>query len=486
MRRKSIWVPILFLAIALGVPSGVRADDGADGGGLAPGAGVPRTDALTRGLEVLHVRMQAKLGVADTLRAEGRLEEALQAYREVDAIYTQGITRLEAMLAGAAAPSPAVATGPTPSRPEKAPGDSVGLALAWLAAHQSPSGAWEAAGFDAWCRGEAQAQGPDGLGGPSYDVGVTGLALCAFLGVGYTDRGAPPFSQTVSRGLRYLKQVQDAEGCFGPRTSQHYVYNHAFASLAMVEAYGATGSPIFKGSARLAVDFILKAQNPYYGWRYGVRPGDNDTAVTTCMVLVLGSAKAIDDDARRRGQDAPFDIDPSAFRGALAWIDKMTDPGTGRVGYVSRGSPPARPMEAIDSHPADESEAMTAAGLLVRILAGAAKDTPQAVRAGTALLLAKPPRWSADGRTVDMMYWWFGTLATFDVGGDAWRGWSASLAAAVVQSQRHDTDACHYLGSWDPVGPWGRDGGRVFSTALMAMTAEAYYRYDRAALAGSR
>ena len=34
-------------------------------------------------------------------------------------------------------------------------------------------------------------------------------------------------------------------------------------------------------------------------------------------------------------------------------------------------------------------------------------------------------------------------------------------------------------GSWDPVGPWGPDGGRVYSTATMVMCLEVYYRYPR-------
>ena len=34
-------------------------------------------------------------------------------------------------------------------------------------------------------------------------------------------------------------------------------------------------------------------------------------------------------------------------------------------------------------------------------------------------------------------------------------------------------------GSWDPVGPWGVDGGRVYSTAILAMCLEVYYRYDK-------
>jgi hypothetical protein len=34
-------------------------------------------------------------------------------------------------------------------------------------------------------------------------------------------------------------------------------------------------------------------------------------------------------------------------------------------------------------------------------------------------------------------------------------------------------------GSWDPIGEWGISGGRVYSTALGAMTLEVYYRFER-------
>jgi hypothetical protein len=36
----------------------------------------------------------------------------------------------------------------------------------------------------------------------------------------------------------------------------------------------------------------------------------------------------------------------------------------------------------------------------------------------------------------------------------------------------------NFYGSWDPVGAWGRDGGRVYSTALCALILEVYYRYN--------
>ena len=34
------------------------------------------------------------------------------------------------------------------------------------------------------------------------------------------------------------------------------------------------------------------------------------------------------------------------------------------------------------------------------------------------------------------------------------------------------------LGSWDPIGPWGPDGGRVYSTAVMTLALQIAHRYD--------
>ena len=65
----------------------------------------------------------------------------------------------------------------------------------------------------------------------------------------------------------------------------------------------------------------------------------------------------------------------------------------------------------------------------------------------------------------------------FQVGGKPWAVWNAHLKTDIVDHQRQDTTYCLYKGSWDPIGPWGPDGGRVYSTALMAMCLEVYYRY---------
>ncbi|MDF1701208.1 MAG: hypothetical protein P1V36_08625, partial [Planctomycetota bacterium] len=78
-----------------------------------------------------------------------------------------------------------------------------------------------------------------------------------------------------------------------------------------------------------------------------------------------------------------------------------------------------------------------------------------------------------------MYYWYYATLAMFQVGGKHWDIWKKGMEKAMVENQRRDTDYCEYKGSWDPIGPWGLDGGRVYSTAVLALCLQVFYRYDK-------
>jgi len=332
--------------------------------------------------------------------------------------------------------------------------------LEWLRAHQSPEGCWDSDGFDARCRD----LGCGGGGGALYDVGVTGLATLAFLGYGETHK-TPRYGHVVRNALKFLKNAQDAEGCFGSRTSAHFTYNHAIATLAMVEAYGLTQSPLFKSSAQNGVNFIEQCRNPGLGWRYGVRPQDNDTSITGWMVLALKSARS-----------AGLEVPDEAFRGAVAWLDRVTDPETGRAGYTARGNGPCRPVEKMDAFPSNASESLTAIAVLSRIFCGAPAGDPM-VRKGADVCLAVLPRHDENAGTVDFTYWHFGTLAMFQVGGDAWAAWQEPMKSALAGSQRKEEG--HARGSWDPKDPWAGEGGRVYSTALAVLCLETYYRYAR-------
>ncbi len=353
-------------------------------------------------------------------------------------------------------------------------------ALRWLTAHQSPNGAWEAAGFGAWCDGKpAAGKGPTGKGSADHDVGVTGLALLAFLGAGYTPRGEHPYVETVRRGLDYLRGVQDEEGCFGSRVGKQWVYDHGAATWAMVEAYGLTESPDLQASAQGGLDFVATCRNPYFAWRYGMKPGDNDTSVTGWMLMPLALARIVNEDRKGRGQQPALILDEEAFDGVRAWLEKMTDVDYGRTGYIQRGGSPARPQALIDRFPSDKSEAITALGITLRVFSGEDPTRARLILRGLELLKSLPPVWIPNDGSIDMYYWYWGSLATFQAGRRTWKVWKDALDKAVVSNQRKDTTYCFYRGSWDPIGPWGRTGGRVYSTALLALALETPTRYAR-------
>jgi hypothetical protein len=344
--------------------------------------------------------------------------------------------------------------------------EAVELGLDWLARHQTEDGGfWDCDGFSARCSGRVC----DGKGYPLYDPGVTGLAVLAFLGAGNTHTSGK-YGPAIGAALKYLKRIQDKEGCFGPQTG-HYMYNHAICTLAMAEAYGMTRSPLLRRPVEKALSFLYRAQNPSpsgqgkLGWRYTIQPGDNDTSVTGWVVMALKSAKA-----------AGIEVPREVLDGARSWVDLMTDPTTGRVGYVQKGVSPVRAPGREETWPRSRSEAITAVGMLTRIFLGESPDESETIRKGAALCLERLPAWNETDGSIDHYYWYAGTLAMFQVGGRDWATWNRAMKHAIVDHQRKDGCA---RGSWDPLGPWGDDGGRVYATAVMTMCLEVYYRYGK-------
>lgn len=326
-------------------------------------------------------------------------------------------------------------------------------ACSWLAAHQDADGSWDADGF---MKHDPEAERCSGPGQPEHDVGVSALALLALLGAGHGIDGGE-HGEKVTRGIAWLTGQQDPEsGRIGPKAGHAYLYRHGIATLALCEAYGASKSPLLRGAAQRAVDYVLRARNPYSAWRYDSPPvGESDTSVTGWMVAALATARK-----------AGLEVDPDALRGALAWIDEVTDPSTGRVGYVAAGSFSARVPGLNDAYPTDRTGALTASGLLTRMLAGDRATGEGKLRKHADLLLRALPEWSADGKANDLYYWYHGTLALFRMGGRDFAIWSAALRPAIAE---HVARSGAAAGSYEPNGPWGFAGGRVYSTALAAL-----------------
>ncbi|MCA8920940.1 MAG: terpene cyclase/mutase family protein [Planctomycetes bacterium] len=341
---------------------------------------------------------------------------------------------------------------------------AVTAALGWLKRHQSPNGSWDSDGWSANCsQGTCDGAGTN-AGDARLDVGVTSLALLAFLGNGHSHRFGP-FKRTVNQGLRWLKQQQRADGSVGFDPSHgESTYHHALATLVLCEAYAITRDFTLKRYAEKAVEFCLAAQNPGLAWKYGVKSGRNDTSVTGWMVLALKAAKV-----------AELQVPDAAFEGARAWFLRATD-SEGRVGYESPGGGSSY-LPATEGQ-YDEVPSMTAVSVLCRIACGE-RAAEGALRKGAQALAASPPQWApGEGtRRVNFYYWYYASNALFQVGGARWQAWNAALQEALLPNQR--TGGCED-GSWDPVGEWCLSGGRVFATAINALTLEVYYRHERA------
>ncbi len=316
---------------------------------------------------------------------------------------------------------------------------------AWLTAHQNASGSIDAADFDARA---TKMGGSGGAGRPEYTIGVTALATLALLEAPSSDR----WFEVAA--LRFLIGTQTDDGAFGtPGRPKHSMYNHAAAALAMVRAWRVLHDPLYRRGAVRAIRFLEQARTPGGAWGYGVRDGRNDTSVTVWMV-----------DALAQAQRAGIPVAPDAFVDAHRYVVAMTDGASGRTGYSKRGERPARPSALVARFPANASESMTAAGLRVRLFAGV-QDRPM-FQKGIALLAALPPQpHSSEAGRHDWYYWYHATRALAMAGGAAWRTWSRDAQTTLLGMQRPRGDGAA-SGSWDPSGPWARDGGRVYTTAL--------------------
>jgi hypothetical protein len=351
------------------------------------------------------------------------------------------------------------------------------LALRWLAAHQALDGRFATADFGRWCEGRDDVKdGPGGAGNAQHDVGATALALCAFLGAGYSNRGDHEFAEVVRRGLVWLRGTQDADGFL--RTGKHdtWAFDHACATLALVEAYGLTESTLWHAPAQRALTALERLRQPADVWRYGVTSDVGDFALSLWATLPLVSARLCNADAERREKPLPFVLDADAFPAVLRWIANTTRAETGTL-ETGVAAVAGRAL------PGGSPRALNALAVLVRVWGRRSQEPDPALdRAGAALIAAAPEK-DEPADHVDMVQRWAGTCAAFMVGKDGCRTWERGLDAAVVRSQHVDGDYCALRGSWDPVGTWASEGGRVVMTALLCMALEVNFRYATTLLA---
>lgn len=321
---------------------------------------------------------------------------------------------------------------------------AVQAALAWLAATQAGDGGWNAARHGAG-RGHAGGGQHKPEVGSRADHGVTGLALLAFLGAGNTHREGP-FAAHVARGVGFLTGRQRADGSLaGEAEFFAALYCHGMATIALGECAALSGDESLRPVLARAIHHTLATQHPATGgWRYAA--GDRgDTSQLGWQMMALAAAR----NAGLAG------LEPAQGR-ALGFLTSVS---SGSAGGLVAYRPGERP-----------SVAMTAEALFCRLLLGMPAEHP-AAREALGLIAGSPP---AAG-SYNIYTWYYATLACFHAGGPQWTAWNDRLQAALLPLQHRSGGPLD--GSWDPDPVWGGHGGRVYATALAALTLEVYYRY---------
>ncbi|MBL67502.1 MAG: hypothetical protein CMO74_03470 [Verrucomicrobiales bacterium] len=313
---------------------------------------------------------------------------------------------------------------------------AVDKALAFLASTQSEDGRWDLS---------------EHKGAGNHDMAATGAALLVFYGRGERHDLNCTYQETVRKGIDWLVEQQGkADGDLRGVSPKGDMYDHGIAGLALVEAYGVTKDQKLRPRAQSAVDFIEASQNKTTGgWRYkaysdgGFDSQKGDLSVSGWIIMVLASAEM-----------SGLKVKPETIEGARKFLKIMSGgKHGGSFGYAHGENVP----------PKGKSPAMNAVGFFCSQLLGLSNNSELAAEASEIV--------DQQGLSVaDLYYSYYGTLASYQQQGPAWRRWLDAMREKLVAAQAED-------GSWAASGAHGGAMGTVVATALAALSLEAHYRY---------
>jgi len=306
---------------------------------------------------------------------------------------------------------------------------AVAAALGWLTKSQDADGRWSSG------RHGGQAK---------HDNAATGFAILGYLGWGANHTEEGPYQEPLAKAVKWLAGRAGKDGDLTAGLSNG-MYDQGIATMALAEAYELTKDPALLGPLERAAAFIVRAQNKSLGgWRYKPGSADCDTSVVGWQVMALWSAR-----------NAGINVPESSFKLAAKWMDRVgSGKHRGLYGYTGPG----------------KSAAMTAEGMFVRQLLGAAPAEPrQNESAAYAAKLAPKPNSNAP----NLYFIYYGSLALYQHQGPHWEKWNSQIKPLLLRRQiKKGANA----GTWKG-GRYAGSSGRVIATAMAALSLEVYYRY---------
>ena len=349
-------------------------------------------------------------------------------------------------------------------------GRSLFLSLRWLARHQAKDGRWSAGSWEKAC----PQKGCSGAGAGAFDVGLTGMTVLAFLKAGFgsgsdVELGGVRAGKSVRRALIWLAAQQTVEGQLKPVDVpespgynvdpglQHLISTHALClAVSSLETNngGFTDEEIgtLRDAALGGVHYAVLHQKPNEGWGY-TPESPTDTWITAWGALALLAAK-----------EAGIEVPQRNLEWIIKWYDTVTDRKTFQVSYTA-GSPLVIGSTRSDGFLIHDT--LGASGGLIRALYGNRSSKPVLVSRKN--LRINPP--ATVGKRCDYTYWHFGTRFLAHVTkkrGTDWKAWTQALIREQLTLQ-DAADTCA-LGSWSKADRWSSGGGKIYTTALNALT----------------
>lgn len=295
--------------------------------------------------------------------------------------------------------------------------------LLWLASVQDSSGRWDAAGWG---------------GKKDFTLALNGLALLSFV---RNPESVKDHAEVIERSARHLVSCQRENGLFGDEV-EGMMYNHGIVTVALLEAYATGKQPHLKAPLDRALSFIRKQQTQAGGWGYANRAGDEantSVAVWQLQALILGGKLGWDDQEQ-------------SLRKGIAWLSGMIDDG-GQFGYE-------RPRQSPEG-----AATLTAMGAMC-IFTLSESELPGHKAMQRRLRQALVSTSGEETRT-DYYRSYF-RAAAFKAGKTGeYDRLLVQLQLSLLLAQEHSGGNA---GSWTPGDKWSPVGGRIYSSAVAALT----------------
>lgn len=295
-----------------------------------------------------------------------------------------------------------------------------------------------------------ETQNADGSWTGSNQCAMTGFALLALLGHGESPN-SPEFGETCLKGIQFLvKRAKMKNGVMESSGDKlQFPYEHAIATQALAEALifcenESVAVPDLREMVLNAGQFIINNQHESGGWDYGYSEAGargGDLSISSWQIAALAACQK---------SRAPLKNLMLCMRRALDYVESRQG-ADGGFGYAGKGDSPAP----------NGYHTLTGAGMFCLQLWN--KESAGSVRSG-ATYLGNKSRFNFHGEDCDLYGQFFESAAMLLRGGDAWKLHQARVMPQLIENQNPD-------GSWRAPG-----GGKKPNAVAAAFVGNVHYR----------